>query len=94
MQTVNLTEAKTKLSALVADVADTMDRVEITRNGKPAAILISPDDLFALEETLAILRDPELMKELEQSRAEIADGKGIPIEEIIAEFQRTNPRAA
>src|ERR687887_235166 len=52
-KTLSLTEAKAKLSELVGDVADQQERVIVTRNGRPAAVLISPDDLESLEETLA-----------------------------------------
>ncbi len=37
-------------------------RVVVTRKGRPAAVLLSPDDLESLEETLAVLSDPELMR--------------------------------
>ena len=83
MQTVNLTDAKARLSELVSAVADTQDRVEITRNGKPAAILISHEDLFTLEETIAVLSDPELVASIAESEAEITRGEpGFSPEEI------------
>ena len=40
----------------------------MTRNGRPAAVLISPDDLASLEDTLELLSDPEAMAELRESR--------------------------
>jgi antitoxin Phd_YefM of type II toxin-antitoxin system len=39
----------------------------VTRNGKPAAVLVSPQDLESLEETLAILSDPSLMAQIHES---------------------------
>jgi antitoxin YefM len=48
--------------------------VTITRNGHPAAILISPDDLEALEETLDVLSDAELMARLRQAEHELRRG--------------------
>jgi hypothetical protein len=44
-------------------------------NGKPAAVLISPDDLEGLEETLDILSDKETLKRLRQSDADIEAGR-------------------
>jgi prevent-host-death family protein len=89
-----LTEAKARLSELVSDVAGTHDRVEITRNGEPAAILISPDDLFALEETIAILRDRELVDALAEADADIDAGRTIPAEQVLAELQARRQAAA
>lgn len=41
-------------------------RVVITKHGRPAAVMLSLEDLESLEKTLAILSDPELMAELER----------------------------
>jgi prevent-host-death family protein len=84
-KTLPLTEAKAKLSQLVGEVANRQDRVVLTRNGRPAAVLINPDDLESLEETIAILSDPELMTRLRQGLAEADAGEGQTIEQILAE---------
>ena len=47
----------------------------MTRNGKPAAVLISPDDLDSLEETLAILSDPVAMEQVRESEKSLAAGE-------------------
>jgi antitoxin YefM len=75
METLPLATVKAQLSSLVDQVEDTHERVLITRNGKPAAVLISPDDLEGLEETLDILSDKETMKRLRQSDADIEAGR-------------------
>ncbi len=75
METLPLATVKAQLSSLVDQVEDTHQRVVITRNGKPAAILISPDDLEGLEETLEILSDKETMKRIRQSQADIKAGR-------------------
>ena len=64
MTSVPLGEAKNHLSEYVTDVERTHDRVLITRHGHPAAVLISPEDLAALEETVDILTTPALQKPL------------------------------
>jgi antitoxin YefM len=61
METTSLADAKNRLSELVAAVESTWERVVITKNGRPAAVLIAPDDLESLLETLAVLSDPETM---------------------------------
>lgn len=52
MKTTSLAEVRTQLSKFVDEVVKTHERITITRNGKPAAVLISAEDLEALEETL------------------------------------------
>lgn len=58
MTTVPLGEAKDHLSEYVSGVERTHDRVTITRHGHTAAVLISADDLAALEETINMLEHP------------------------------------
>jgi antitoxin YefM len=50
------------------------ERVVVTRNGRPAAVLIGYEDLAALEETLEILSDPETMAGIRESRSEVDRG--------------------
>ncbi|MBM4128949.1 MAG: type II toxin-antitoxin system Phd/YefM family antitoxin [Nitrospira sp.] len=64
MKTLSLSEAKMKLSSLVEAVKTTDEEVVITKNGSPAAILISPDEFESLKETVAIRSDVSLMKEI------------------------------
>lgn len=74
METLSLSDARSSLSTLIAQVEATHERVTITRNGRPAAVLISPEDLEALEETLDVLSDPEAMKRLREGEAAVAEG--------------------
>ncbi|MGH3544459.1 MAG: type II toxin-antitoxin system Phd/YefM family antitoxin, partial [Mycobacteriales bacterium] len=53
-RTRTVTDAKAHLSELVAAVAQTQEHVEITRNGEPAAVLVSMEEMRALRETVAI----------------------------------------
>jgi prevent-host-death family protein len=64
MKTLSLSEAKMKLSELVDKVQHTDEEVVITRNGRPAAVLISPDEFESMRETLQIKADRDLMKEI------------------------------
>ena len=61
METTSLADAKNRLSELVNAVQGTWERVTITKNGRPAAVLIAPEDLESLIESLAIMSDPEAM---------------------------------
>ena len=66
MKTMSLSEAKMKLSRLVEVVRDSDEEVMITKNGRPAAIIISPDEYDSWKETIAIRSDAELMKEVKE----------------------------
>ena len=74
-QTMTVTDAKARLSELVAAVANTHDHIEITRNGEPAAVLISAEELDSMRETIAILSDPEAVVQIRESQADIAAGR-------------------
>jgi antitoxin YefM len=69
-----LSEVKAKLSEVVDQIVATHERVTVTRNGRPVAVLLSTDDLEAIEETLAVLSDPAAMRQLDAGRAAIAAG--------------------
>lgn len=66
MKTLSLSEAKMKLSGLVEMVSKTDEEVVITKNGSPAAVIISPDEFESLKETGAIRSDASLMNEIKK----------------------------
>jgi len=66
MKTLSLSEAKMKLSGLVATVSATDEAVVITKNGSPAAVLVSPDEFESWKETIAIRTDVPLMQEIKK----------------------------
>lgn len=74
MAMVPLTDVRSTLSSVVERVETTHERVTITRNGRAAAVLISPEDLEALEETLDVLSDPASMQRLREGEAAVATG--------------------
>jgi len=64
MKTLSVSEAKMKLSSLVEKVKTTEEEILITKNGSPAAVLISPDEYESLKETIAVRSDASLMDEI------------------------------
>jgi antitoxin YefM len=74
MSALPLAEVKAHLSEVVQRVSTQHERVTITVHGRPAAVLISVDDLESLEETIAVLSDADLMQQLRESEAERAAG--------------------
>jgi antitoxin YefM len=75
MTSVPLAEAKNRLSEYVSEVERTHDRVTITRHGRTAAILISADDLAALEETVDLLTTPGASEAIAEGLADLAAGR-------------------
>lgn len=81
--TVPFSDAKAHLSDLADRVELQHDRILVTRNGRPSFVLMSPDDLESLEESLDILRDDQLMESLRRSRIEAAEGKRLHLRDRI-----------
>ncbi len=77
--TLPFSEVKAHLSEMADRVERQHDRIFVTRNGRPSFVLISPDDLESLEETLDILRDDELVESLRRSLQEAAEGNLLPL---------------
>lgn len=82
MNELPLSDARNRLSELVAEVEATHSRVTITKHGHPAAVLISPEDLAAIEDTLDVLADPEALAEIRESEAEASRGEFTSAEEM------------
>lgn len=87
-ETMPLAQVKAHFSEVADRVERQQERVVVTRNGRPSVILISPDDLESLEETLAILSDARLMEKVRKGVVEAKSGKGIPLEQVMATRKR------
>jgi len=66
MKTLSLSEAKMKLSGLIEKVSGTDEEIIITKNGRPAAVLVSPDEFESWKETVAVRTDTGLMQEIKK----------------------------
>lgn len=86
MDHVPLAEVKNRLSQVVDQVEREHGRVVITKHGRPAAVIISIEDLESLEETLAVLSDPDLMASIRESQADPEGGEILTREEALARF--------
>lgn len=71
MKTLSLSEAKMKLSALLEDIGITDEEVVITKNGRPAAVMVSPDEYESWHETLTVKSDDDLMAEIRSGLDEL-----------------------
>ncbi len=85
-ETLPLAQVKSKFSEMVDRVEHTHDRIVVTRNGRPAAVMISPEELDSLEDTLELLSDPDAMAQLSEARDAHAVGDYVTGDELRARF--------
>jgi prevent-host-death family protein len=85
-ETVPLSTVKAKLSEIVDRVEDRHERIVVTRNGRAAAVIMSPDDLASLEETLELLSTPGALEEIREARAEVGEGRFVSAETLKAKY--------
>jgi len=72
-KTLSLSEVKMKLSGLVEAVRNTDEEIVITKNGSPAAVLISPDEYESWKETINVRSDASLMAEIQKGLKELRE---------------------
>lgn len=77
-----ISEARASLTSLVDEVSEGSDPVTITVKGKPKAVIISPEELDSLRETLDLLSNPKIAKDLRVGLREAKEGKGTPLKEF------------
>lgn len=95
MSTVlSLAEVKAHLSELVGRVNAHHERISVTVHGKPSAVLIATEDLESLEESIAILSDPDTLQRLAASDAELARGEGESEAELAQAMAERRRRSA
>ena len=80
-----LSEAKARLSQLVAEVEKSEEELVITRHGRPAAVLMSADEFASWQETQEIRRNPALMREIKRGLSQLKKGQRFTFEEVFGE---------
>lgn len=70
-----LSEAKARLSELARRVRQQHERIILTHNGEPEAVLLSVDDLVSLEMTLEMLADTDAVVRISESLAALGRGE-------------------
>ena len=81
-----ISEVKTRLPELVTSVAEREEEIVVTKNGRPAAILVNYEEYRRQQETLDILSDRDMMKQIRQSRRFYAKGaKGLSFDDVFGE---------
>ncbi len=87
MATLPLAEVRANFSKLVDEAVRTHERIEVTRQGRRAAVILSADDYDSIMETLAILSDQELMHEIRAAEAEAESGQIYTLDEVTEEMR-------
>ena len=86
-RTLPVTEVRERLTELVDEVNDKFEQIEITKNGKPRAVIMSADEFEGWKETLEIMSDPKLMRDIKQAEKDFRDGKSITLEQLKKELK-------
>lgn len=83
---VPLTEARARLSELLDELERQHEHVVITRNGRPVGVLVPAEEQEALEETLEILQDEEILAALRESEDDVTAGRLKTLDEVRREL--------
>lgn len=94
MKTLSLADVKAHLSALIAEVETHHQNVTVTKNGVPAAVVISIDEWESLQETIAVLSDEQAIADLREAAASRASGETYGTAEVLEAFERRRNRTA
>lgn len=86
--TLPITEVRNNLLDLIRDANGVLERIVITKHGKPEAVLLSFDEYEGWLETVEIAKDPELMKGIAQAKADIKAGRLYSYDEVVRPLKR------
>lgn len=86
IQTIPVTEARKKLLSLVDEINDAYTRVDLTKNGRIKATLVSPDYLDSLEETIYSLNNS--LSDIKLAQKELKQGKFLTLEEVKKKYNK------
>ena len=81
--TISVSKARSNLYRLIDGVSSGLKRFTITHKGVAKAILINPEEVAAWEETMEVMSDPKLMRDLKRSEKEIKEGKTVSVEKLM-----------
>lgn len=87
MTTLPLAEVRANLSKLVDEAVRTHQRVEVTRQGRRAVVILSAEDYDSLMETLDVLSDSELVREIRDAEDAIERGEVFTLDEVAEEMR-------
>ena len=81
---IPVTKAKARLLDMIRDIDDRDDTIAITKNGIPRAVIMSMEQYEAMRETMAIMVDDDIMKQMRASIKEMQGEKPlVDLEDIL-----------
>ena len=94
MRTQPLAAAEADLSRIIDEVHATHERVTVTRDGVPVAVILAVDDHESLVETLAVLSDPAVVAAVRAAERDVAAGRVHDADDVRAALAARRTRAA
>lgn len=88
MTILTATEAKARLLEYVRNARDLGEIYEITQRGQKSAFLIPPDVYEGFLETIDIIKDKQLLKEINESLEDIKKGRLHSFKEVVGREQK------
>jgi prevent-host-death family protein len=85
-RTIPFAEARARLTELLDDVEARHEHIVITRKGRPAAVVVSPEEWDAIEETLEALQDETTLTALRESEEDVKAGRLFSLDEVKREL--------
>ncbi len=80
-----ISEARKKIFSIAQDVQKPNQHYTLTENGRPKAVVLSVDEYQSLIETVDILNNPVLMKDIKKAESEYAKGQYSTLDDILKE---------
>ena len=81
---IAVTKAKAKLYDMMRNIDDRDDTIAITKNGIPKAVIMSMEQYEAMCETMAIMADENMMKQMRASIKDMQEKKPlVDLEDIL-----------
>jgi antitoxin YefM len=91
MSTQPLAAVKAHFSQVIDDVAGTHERVTVTRNGSPVAVILAVEDYESLMETLEILSDRQAVADIRAAEQQMTQGQVYSEEQVRAALGDRHP---
>ncbi len=79
---ISISDARATLPDLINKISKNMERITITVNGKPKAVVLSSEELESLEETAEILAIPGALESIKKSKEQIKNGKFVELADL------------
>ena len=88
MTVLTVTEAKARFLKVIRDSDKRLERFLITKNGKPAVVVMNAEEFNGWLETLEIMSDKKALKEIRKAKKELERGQTKSFQEVVGRAQR------